>query len=84
MTEKLSVQEIILRLQKYWAAQGCMLMQAYDTEKGAGTMSLTHFCGQLAPNHGMPHMLNLPDGQLMAVMVKTRTGCINIISFKLL
>ncbi|MBM7618095.1 glycyl-tRNA synthetase alpha chain [Weissella uvarum] len=39
MTEKLSVQDIILTLQKFWADQGAMLMEAYDTEKGAGTMS---------------------------------------------
>ncbi len=39
MTEKLSVQDIILKLQSFWAEQGAMLMQAYDTEKGAGTMS---------------------------------------------
>ncbi|GAK30292.1 glycyl-tRNA synthetase alpha subunit [Weissella oryzae SG25] len=39
MTEKLSVQDIILTLQGFWAKQGAMLMQAYDTEKGAGTMS---------------------------------------------
>ncbi len=39
MTKKLTLQEIILKLQQYWSAQGCMLMQAYDTEKGAGTMS---------------------------------------------
>jgi len=39
MTEKLSVQDIILKLQGFWAKQGAMLMQAYDTEKGAGTMS---------------------------------------------
>lgn len=39
MTEKLSVQDIILKLQSFWAKQGAMLMQAYDTEKGAGTMS---------------------------------------------
>mgnify|MGYP003365617406 CR=1 FL=1 len=43
MTEKLSVQDIILKLQSFWAEQGAMLMQAYDTEKGAGTMlSLIH------------------------------------------
>ncbi len=39
MTTKLSVQDIILTLQTFWADQGAMLMQAYDTEKGAGTMS---------------------------------------------
>ena len=36
---KLTVQEMILTLQKFWSENGCMLMQAYDTEKGAGTMS---------------------------------------------
>lgn len=36
MAKKLSVQEIIFTLQKYWASQGCMLMQSYDTEKGPG------------------------------------------------
>ena len=32
-----SFQEIILRLQTYWAAQGCAIMQPYDMEVGAGT-----------------------------------------------
>ena len=32
-----SFQEIILRLQSYWAAQGCAVLQPYDMEVGAGT-----------------------------------------------
>ena len=32
-----SFQEIILRLQGYWAAQGCAVLQPYDMEVGAGT-----------------------------------------------
>ena len=32
-----SFQEIILRLQSYWAAQGCAILQPYDMEVGAGT-----------------------------------------------
>lgn len=39
MSTKMSVQDIILTLQTFWAKQGAMLMEAYDTEKGAGTMS---------------------------------------------
>ncbi len=39
MSKKLTFQEIILTLQQFWNEQGCLLMQAYDTEKGAGTMS---------------------------------------------
>ncbi|WP_296418501.1 glycine--tRNA ligase subunit alpha [Pseudooctadecabacter sp.] len=32
-----SFQEIILRLQAYWADKGCAIMQPYDLEVGAGT-----------------------------------------------
>ncbi len=32
-----SFQDLILRLQAYWAAQGCVLLQPYDMEMGAGT-----------------------------------------------
>ncbi len=33
----LSFQEIILTLQRYWAEQGCAILQPYDLEVGAGT-----------------------------------------------
>jgi len=32
-----SFQDILLRLQDYWAAQGCAVLQPYDMEVGAGT-----------------------------------------------
>ena len=32
-----SFQEIILRLQTYWAGKGCAILQPYDMEVGAGT-----------------------------------------------
>ena len=32
-------QDIISTLNRFWADQGCLLLQPYDTEKGAGTMS---------------------------------------------
>ncbi|KYG32044.1 glycine--tRNA ligase subunit alpha [Alkalihalobacillus trypoxylicola] len=35
----MNVQNMILTLQQFWSKQNCMIMQAYDTEKGAGTMS---------------------------------------------
>ena len=49
MKKKLTVQEMILTLQKFWSEQGCMLMQAYDTEKGAGTMSPYTFLRAIGP-----------------------------------
>ena len=33
----LTFQQIILKLQTYWADQGCALLQPYDMEVGAGT-----------------------------------------------
>mgnify|MGYP006281280441 CR=1 FL=1 len=36
-TKPASFQEVVLRLQTYWAGQGCALMQPYDMEVGAGT-----------------------------------------------
>ncbi|HYM30333.1 MAG TPA: glycine--tRNA ligase subunit alpha [Candidatus Cybelea sp.] len=33
----LSFQDLILRLQGYWARQGCVILQPYDMEMGAGT-----------------------------------------------
>jgi glycyl-tRNA synthetase alpha chain len=35
----MSLQNLILNLQKYWADQGCYLAQPYDLEVGAGTMT---------------------------------------------
>jgi glycyl-tRNA synthetase alpha chain len=35
----MSIQNLILNLQKYWADQGCYLAPTYDLEVGAGTMT---------------------------------------------
>ena len=32
-----SFQELILRLQRFWGARGCLILQPYDMEVGAGT-----------------------------------------------
>ena len=37
MTKPICFQDIILTLQNYWAAQGCVILQPYDMEMGAGT-----------------------------------------------
>ena len=37
MADAPSFQDLILRLQNYWAAQGCVILQPYDMEMGAGT-----------------------------------------------
>jgi glycyl-tRNA synthetase alpha chain len=35
----MSIQDLIMDLQKYWTGQGCYLAQPYDLEVGAGTMT---------------------------------------------
>nr|UWI49035.1 glycine--tRNA ligase subunit alpha [Clostridioides difficile] len=45
----MNFQEMILALQKYWSKQGCIMMQPYDVEKGAGTMNPNTFLRSLGP-----------------------------------
>ena len=49
MTEKMNVQQMIFKLQEFWASKGCMIMNAYDVEKGAGTMSPYTFLRAVGP-----------------------------------
>ncbi len=42
-------QDLILRLQKYWAEQGCTLLQPYDMEVGAGTFHPATFLRAIGP-----------------------------------
>lgn len=43
-------QELILRLQNFWAERGCVLQQPYDVEVGAGTMAPETFLRVLGPD----------------------------------
>lgn len=45
----LTFQEMILALHKFWSQQGCLILNPYDTEKGAGTMSPHTFLRVLGP-----------------------------------
>lgn len=49
MTEPLNFQSIILKLQEFWAAQGCVIWQPYYTQVGAGTMNPATFLRVLGP-----------------------------------
>jgi glycyl-tRNA synthetase alpha chain len=43
----LTFQEVILELQRFWSREGCLLIQPYDMEKGAGTFNPATFFGAL-------------------------------------
>jgi glycyl-tRNA synthetase alpha chain len=45
----MTLQDLILALQRYWAERGCILAQAYDLEVGAGTMHPASFLRALGP-----------------------------------
>ena len=45
----MNFQEIILALQQYWADYGCVIVQPYDVEKGAGTFNPATFLSSLGP-----------------------------------
>jgi glycyl-tRNA synthetase alpha chain len=42
-------QDLILRLQEYWAAHGCVIMQPYDMPMGAGTFHPATFLRAVGP-----------------------------------
>lgn len=44
-----SLQSIILKLQEFWAAHGCLISQPYYTQVGAGTMNPSTFLRVLGP-----------------------------------
>ena len=46
---QLTFQDIILKLQNYWANQGCAILQPYDMEVGAGTSHTATFLRALGP-----------------------------------
>jgi glycyl-tRNA synthetase alpha chain len=48
-SNSLTYQDLILRLQTFWADRGCVLQQPYDVEVGAGTMAPETFLRVLGP-----------------------------------
>jgi glycyl-tRNA synthetase alpha chain len=45
----MTFQDVILRLQQFWAQRGCLITQPYDLEKGAGTFNPKTFLNCLGP-----------------------------------
>jgi glycyl-tRNA synthetase alpha chain len=48
-TAILTFQELILKLQSYWSGEGCVLLQPYDMEMGAGTFHTATFLRAIGP-----------------------------------
>ena len=46
-----SFQNLILKLQSFWASKGCTLLQPFDMEMGAGTFHPATFLRAIGPEH---------------------------------
>ena len=50
MTAPLSFQDLILTLHHYWSERGCLILQPYDLEVGAGTFHPATVLRALGPD----------------------------------
>ena len=46
----MNLQDLISNLEEYWRDQGCLILQPYDVETGAGTFNPGTFFGSLGPD----------------------------------
>ena len=77
----LTFQELIEALNRYWADQGCLLLQPYDVRSWGRDFSPGHFLeGLWDPNPGRRPMSNLPGGRPTVATGKTPTACSTITS----
>ena len=58
-------QDIIQTLNRFWAERGCLILQPYDTEKGAGTMSPHTVLRAIGPE---PWAVAYPDGYSVSLL----------------
>ncbi len=45
----MNFQQVILSLERFWSERGCLIVQPYDLEKGAGTFNWATFLRSLGP-----------------------------------
>ena len=77
-----SFQDLILNLQRYWADQGCVILQPYDMEMGAGTFHPATVLRALGPEPWHAAMCSPRADRPMGAMARTRTAFSIIISSK--
>ena len=70
-----SFQDLILTLQQFWGAQGCVILQPYDMEVGAGTFHPATTCARSGPSRGTPPTCSPRAGPRTAATARTPTGC---------
>ena len=80
----LSFQEIVMNLQKFWGKFGCVILQPYDLEVGAGTFHPATTLRSLGPKPWKAaYVQPIKASQLMVDTEKTLIDCNTTISTKL-
>jgi glycyl-tRNA synthetase alpha chain len=82
MRPERSFQGFILALQRFWAEQGCVILQPYDMEMGAGTFHPATTLRALGPKPWNAAYVQPSRRPRTAATVKIPTGCSTIISFR--
>ena len=68
----LSFQNLIFNLQKFWDKQGCIILQPYDLEVGAGTFHPATTLRSLGPNPGKQLTFNLKKTNRWKIRKKSK------------
>ncbi len=74
VTRPPTYQAIIGALQSFWEKQGCVVVQPYHTEVGAGTFNPATFLRCLDARPGGPPMSSPPRGRPTAATARTRSA----------
>ena len=78
----MTFQQLILTLQNYWAEKGCVVLQPYDMEMGAGTFHTATFLRALGPERWHAAYVQPSRRPRMVAMATTQTVYNIIISSK--
>ena len=70
-----SFQGLILTLQDFWAGQGCVILQPYDMEVGAGTFHPATSLRSLGPQPWKAAYVQPSRRPRTAATARTPTGC---------
>lgn len=75
-------QDLILALQNYWAEQGCVVLQPYDMEVGAGTFHTATFLRAIGPETWNTAYVQPSRRPPTAATARTPTACSTTTSFR--
>ncbi len=78
----LTFQQIIFKLQTFWADKGCTVIQPFDMEVGAGTSHPATCLRALGPSLGLPPTSNPAAAPKTAATATTPTACNTITNSK--